>query len=97
MDRNAKKHSQSLDYQYHRRYRKQTKNWDAVKVMEAKEYKYIPDLIEEILKYWQESISTMKSKNTVDTNHPQHNQRTIAHIEPPDTHIIVSKKKSRFT
>ena len=29
------KHSQSLDYQYHRRYRKQTKNWDAVKVMEG--------------------------------------------------------------
>ena len=49
MDHNAKQHGKSLDYQYHRRYRKQTKNWDAVKVMEAKEYKYIANLIEQIL------------------------------------------------
>ena len=65
--------------------------------MEAKEYKYIPDLIEEILKHWQQSMYTMKSKNQVDAHHPTLIQRTIAHTQPPDTYTIVSKKKSRFT
>ena len=40
---------QTEEYQYYRRYRKQTKNWNAVKALEAKEYMYIPVLIKEAL------------------------------------------------
>lgn len=36
IDRNPKHHLKSQEY---RRYRKQTRSWDVVKVMEAKDYK----------------------------------------------------------
>ena len=100
VDRNPKQHSHTQNYQYHRRYRKQSRNWDVVKVLEAKEYKYIqyiPELSNAILKFWQESTSTMRKRNPVPANHPSHIQPTIAHTQPPETHTIVSNKKSRFT
>ena len=50
INHNTKQHTHGLKYQYHRRYRKQTINWDAEKVIEAKEYKFISDLIEAVLK-----------------------------------------------
>ena len=91
---NPRQYSETREYQYHQLYRKQTKNWDVVKVMEAKEYKYIPELLGEILKYWHESTLTMRSRSS---SHPAHIQPTIAHTQPPNTCVIVNNKKSRFT
>ena len=42
LDHSPKLHSETHAYQYHRRYRKQTCNWDVVQVKQAKDYKYIP-------------------------------------------------------
>ena len=97
IDRNPKYHSLTQDYKYHRRYRKQSRNWDVVQVLEEKEYKYIPELSNAVVKFWQESSCTMKTRNPVAANHPSHIQPTIAHTQPPETHMIVSNKKSRFT
>lgn len=55
---------QSQSYQYHRRYQKQTHNWDVVKVMQAKDYIYIPKLLKEIFLHWDSSSSNMKSRTT---------------------------------
>ena len=52
LDRNPKQRGENQGYQYHRRYRKQTRNWDVVKVLDRKEYKYIPELMTEIITYW---------------------------------------------
>ena len=62
------------------------KNWDLVKILEAKEYKCIPDLMKAIQHNWEWSVLTMKSKHPVDAQHPVNIQRTIAHTQPPDTH-----------
>ena len=35
VDRNAKQQKQTHEYQYHRRYGKQTKNWDVVKILQT--------------------------------------------------------------
>ena len=96
IDRNPKHHTESQDYQYHRRYRKQTRNWDAVKVMEAKDYKYVSELSNELLKYWEQSTFTMRTHNRISPDHPCSIQPTIAHTQPPDTNTIVTIKKSRF-
>ena len=85
------------DYIYHRRYRKQTRNWDVMKVMERKEFEYIPELLESITKFWEESGFTTRTQNALHSDHPSHIQRTIAHTEAPNTHMIVQNKKSRFT
>jgi len=93
VNRNAKQHKQTHEYQYYRRYRKQTKHWDVVKVLEAKEYKYIPELMKAIQHNWEQSVFTMKSKQLVDAQHPVNIQQTIAHIQPPNTCITVNEKK----
>ena len=94
--RAPKQQAQTLEYIYHRRYRRQTRNWDVVKVMERKEYEYIPELLDMIVKFWKESGCTTRKRNALPSNHPSHIQRTIAHTEPPNTHTIVENKKSRF-
>ena len=96
LDRCPKLHSDSHAYQYHRRYRKQTRNWDVVQVMEAKDYKYIPELLKEIFLLWECSTFTMKSRLTASQDDPMNIQPTIAHVQPPDTATIVNKKQSRF-
>ena len=95
--RNPKCYTDSQEFQYHRRYRKQTKNWDAVKVMESKEYKQITDLSNEVYKYWEESEFNMKKRSVIPGNHPCNIQHTIAHTQPPETNVIVVNTKSRFT
>ena len=94
LDRNHKQKNNGQDYQYHRKYRKQTRNWDVDKVLEEKDYCYIPEVMDEILTYWQQSQFTMKSRSTSpqDPTLPH----TIAHTQPPDTATIVNRKKSRF-
>ena len=62
--------------------------------MEAKQYKYIPELLDEILKYWHESTLTIRSRSSSSSSHLTHIQPTIAHTQPPNTHVIVNTKKS---
>ena len=89
-----KQHNSSHEFLYHRRYRKQTRQWDVVKVLETKEFKYIPEMFEEVLRFWQQSSFSMKKRSTTQ---PSHVIRTIAHIPPPDTCTIVANKISRFS
>ena len=70
LDHSPKLHSESHAYQYHRRYRKQTCNWDVVQVMQAKDYKYIPELLKEIFLQWESSSSNMKSRATASQDNP---------------------------
>ena len=95
--RAPKQRADSQGYLYHRRYRKQTRNWDVVKVMERKEFDYIPEMLEVKTKFWKETACTTRKRTTLPDNHPSRIQRTIAHTEPPDTHTIVQNKQSRFT
>ena len=67
-----------------------------MKVMECKEYKYIPELLQMIVKFWEESGCTTRKRNALPSNRPSHIQCTIAHTDPPNTHTIVENKKSRF-
>ena len=97
IDQIPKQHLKSQEYQYHRWYRKQTCNWDVVKVMEAKDYKYVSELSNEVLKYWGQSTFTMKKRNTTAPDHQCSIQHTIAHTQPPHTNTIVTNQKSRFT
>ena len=76
------------DYIYHCRYRKQTHNWDVVKVMERKEFEYIPELLEMITKFWEESGFTTRTRNALPSDHPSHIQRTIVHTELILNHLI---------
>ena len=70
LDCNPKVHSEHQKYQYHRRYQKQTHNWDVDKVLQAKEYKYIPELLNEIFSYWEHSNFNMRSCITVSLDNP---------------------------
>ena len=92
IQQHPRQHGETHEFQYHRQYRKETKNWDVVKVMEAKQYKYIPELLDEILKYWHESTLTMRSRSSSSSSHLTHIQPTIAHTQPPNTHVIVNTK-----
>ena len=67
--------------------------WDVVRVLEAKEYNYIPDLMSKILRFWKGSSFVMKTRSTTSENHPANIQSTIAHAPPPETQIIASNKK----
>ena len=58
--------------------------------MQAKDYKYIPELLKEIFLQWECSTSNMKSRTTASQDNP------VAHVQPPDTTTIVNKKQSRF-
>jgi len=93
IDRNPKRHTDSLEFQYHRRYRKQMRNWDAVKVMESKGYTYIKELSNAVLRYWEDSEFNIKKRYVISDNHPCNIQRTIAHTQPPETNTIVGNKK----
>ena len=64
--------------------------------MQAKDYKYIPELLKEIFLQWESSSSNMKSRTTASQDNPMNIQLTIAHVQSPDTATIVNKKQSRF-
>jgi len=55
---------------------------------------YIPQLMTAIFECYEESISSLKSKQLL---HPDNIQHTIAHISPEITSAIVATKKSRFS
>ena len=85
------------EQRYHRKYRKQSKNWDVTPVKTRKEYKYIPELIAAIFQAHKESDNSLKSKKRLREDHPVHIQHTIAHRPPDHTADIATKKRSRFS
>ena len=91
LDRSPKLHRNSQEIQHHRKFRKQTHNWDVVKVMQKKQYTYIPEMMKEILMYWQLSDFNMKSRTITERN-----SRRAVHVQPSDTATIVNNKRSRF-
>ena len=75
--------------EYHRKLCKQSHNWDVVKVMQKKQYTYIPEMLKEILMYWQLSEFNMRMIT-------ESNSARAVHVQPPDTATIVNNKRSRF-
>ena len=82
---------------YARKFRKQTKKWDATPVKERKRYSYIPDLLKEIENMRTSSPHlTVKRKRPIPSDHPARLQPTIGNTIPNNTLCIVRNKKSRF-
>ena len=82
---------------YHRKYRKQSKKWDATPLKDRKGYKYIPEVMAAIFEQRKQSTIPLKRPNCLPLNHPANLQATIAHTQPGDTADIVKNKKSRFS
>ena len=84
------------DIIYHRKYRKQSKKWDASPSKQKKQYKYISELLDKIERKRTDTTFNVKTKSVLASDHPARIQRTIGHSEPPMTTDIVTKKQSRF-
>jgi len=82
--------NKSGDVIYHRKYRKQTKKWDASPVRCDKAYKYVPELIQYIFEERKMSDHGLKHKRIRPQEHPVNIQGTIAHTIPEITSEIVS-------
>ena len=82
------------DQLYHRKYRKQSKKWDATPLKSNKTYKYIHELVQEERMM---SVSSIKRPMTLPEDHLANIQHTIAHLQPDNTTDIVKNKKSRFS
>ena len=74
--------SKSGNVIYHRKYRKQSKKWDASPVKCEKAYKYVPELIQYIFEERNISDHGLKGKRIRPLEHPTNIQRTIAHTIP---------------
>ena len=85
------------EQRYHRKYRKQSKNWDVTHVKTRKGYKYISELIAAIFQAHKESDNSLKYKKCLREDHPVHIQHTIAQCPADHTTDVVTKKHSRFS
>ena len=85
------------DQLYHRKYRKQSKKWDATPLKSNKTYKYINELVQAVFEERMVSVSSIKRPMTLPEDHPANIQHTIAHLQPDNTTDIVKNKKSRFS
>jgi len=86
------------EFIYHRKYRKQSKKWDAALLKDKKDYKYIPELITAIFEQRKQSTVTLKRTSVhLPEGHPMNIQATIAHTQPGDTATIIRNKRSRFS
>ena len=81
---------------YHRKYRKQTKKWDATATKQIKEFTYSTELMDTIMAERKTSCAPLKRRRHVDDDNPTNIQATIAHIAPLHTQDIVTNKRSRF-
>lgn len=84
------------DIIYNRKFRKQSKKWDATPTLKQKEYIYIPELMEVIKSQHVSSCSGLKKGIPSRYDHPSTIQSTIANTPPASTNDIVRKKQSRF-
>jgi len=80
-----------------RKYRKQSKKWDATTVKKRKEYFYISKIIEAIEKQRCNYSGPLKKKRPIPQADPSHIQATIGDSQPSSTSTIVQNKRSRFT
>ena len=81
----------------HRTYRKRTKRWDVVPVLEKKSYAYIPKLIDLLFEFRAEYRGTIRASTLRKrSGHPDLISPTISMKDPPPTTEIVASKKSCF-
>ena len=81
---------------YNRKFRKQTKKWDATPSLEKKKYTYMPDLMNRIENQHVLSTRNLKRAQPSPYDQPNHIAKTIANSQPESTKEIVQKKQSRF-
>ena len=89
--------TKSEDQLFHRKYRKQSKKWDALPAMNRKTYDYIPTIMRAIVEKRISASIALKHSVVVPDDHPTRIQNTIAHVSPTATHDIIRNKRSRFT
>jgi len=84
------------DIIYARKFRKQTKKWDASPTLEKKQFSYVPNIVKEIESQWCDTTCTMKTTVRSPHDTPATIQSTIGNSQPSSTNDIVIAKKSRF-
>ena len=82
---------------YARKYRKQSKKWDATPIKKRKDYNYMPKIIDTIEEQQYNFSGPLKKKRPLPQGHPAHIQATIGDSQPTSTSIIVQNKRSRFS
>ena len=88
--------SSTNEIQYRRVFRKASKKWDAVPVLEKKDYAYIPSICKSILELYHEFDGRLVNQIHKRDNYPDLIAPHIANVEPPSTASIVKSKHSRF-
>ena len=81
---------------YARKFRKQTKKWDASATLEKKKFPYIPNLMKQIESEWCASTSLLKTAIRSPYDEPTRIHSTIGNTQPASTAEIVNTKASRF-
>lgn len=75
---------------YNRKFRKQTKKWDATPALKEKQFAYIHKLMEVIKSQHINSCSSLKKEFPSHHDHPTSIQKTIANIPPTSNEIVKS-------
>ena len=81
---------------YNRKFRKQTKKWDATPVLECKKYPHIPELMTNIELEYKNHDTALRIQVQSTYDNPSSIQKTIGNSQPDTTSEIVRKKFSRF-
>ena len=79
-----------------RKFSKRTKQWTAVKVLKAKEYAYIPKLLESIFGKRASTKGGVSQKISVLEEDPKRIAPNISAIPPPSVQSLMETHKSRF-
>ena len=81
---------------YNRKFRKQTKKWDATPVFECKKYPHIPELMKDIELEYKNRDSALRVQVQLPYDNPMSIQKTIGNSQPEATSEIIRKRCSRF-
>jgi len=81
---------------YNRKFRKQTKKWDATPVLECKKYPHIPKLMKDIELEYKNRDNALRVQVESPYDNPTAIQKTIGNSQPEATSEIVQKKRTRF-
>ena len=79
-----------------RKFSKRTNQWSAVKVLEPKSYKYIPNLLQRIFIKRASTKGGVNKKIDVLEEDPRRIAPNISAIPPPSIESLVESHKSRF-
>ena len=77
-------------------YNKRTKSHFAVKVKVAKEYTYIPDLLQEILEKRANTPGALDQPAVMSASDPRRISATLAGDDPPSVAELVQRHSSRM-